>query len=308
MVEIPKFHEFMTPLLLVLRENGEMYRNDAFDATIEKVGLTEEQKSVIRESTNRSVARERVGWASSYLKQAGGIIRPKRGYMYLGPNADDFLSLGRLLTVADIKKTKEWQAIHNARQASKNEDIYDSPNDQENDTPQDLIDKGIKRLNSQLIGDLIDNFKNIDPASFESLVLKVLAAMGYGGGDERRIQGVPRGPDGGIDGKINEDKLGLDQIYIQAKRYSDNSVSRPTIQSFVGAMTGGGCRKGVFVTSSSFTSEAIEFAKGLRDQRLILIDGVDLAKLMIEHSVGVQVKEVIKVSKIDQDFFSDDES
>ena len=131
---------------------------------------------------------------------------------------------------------------------------------------------------------------------------------GYGGGDDRRIQGVPRGPDGGIDGKINEDKLGLDQIYIQAKRYSDNSVGRPTIQSFVGAMTGGGCRKGVFVTSSSFTSEAIEFAKGLRDQRLILIDGVDLAKLMIEHSVGVQVKEVIKVSKIDQDFFSDDES
>ena len=153
MVEIPKFHEFMTPLLLVLKENGEMYRNDAFDATIEKVGLTDEQKAVIRESTGRSVARERVGWASSYLKQAGGLIRPKRGYMCLGPNADDFLSLERLLTVADIKKTKEWQAIHNARQASKNEDIYDSANEQENDTPQDLIDKGIKRLNSQLIGD-----------------------------------------------------------------------------------------------------------------------------------------------------------
>ena len=132
--------------------------------------------------------------------------------------------------------------------------------------------------------------------------------MGYGGGDERRIQGVPRGPDGGIDGKINEDKLGLDQIYIQAKRYSDGSVGRPIIQSFVGAMTGGGCRKGVFVTSSRFTSEAIEFAKRLSDQRLILIDGVDLAELMIEHSVGVQVKEVIKVSKIDQDFFIDDES
>ena len=113
-----------------------------------------------------------------------------------------------------------------------------------------------------------------------------------------------------VDGRLVLEKtpLVLDQIYIQAKRYSDNSVGRPTIQSFVGAMTGGGFRKGVFVTSSSFTSEAIEFAKGRRDQRLILIDGVDLAKLMIEHSVGVQVKEVIKVSKIDQDFFSDDES
>ena len=98
-----------------------------------------------------------------------------------------------------------------------------------------------------------------------------------------------------IDSKINEDKLGLDQIYIQAKRYSDNSVGRPTTQSFVDAMTGGECRKGVFVTSGSFTSKAIAFAKGLRDQRLILIKGVDLAKLIIEHSVGVQVKEVIKV-------------
>ena len=141
------------------------------------------------------------------------------------------------------------------------------------------------------------------PAAFEGLVLQVLAKMGYGGGDAKQIQGVPRGPDGGIDGKINEDKLGLDQIYIQAKRYSENSVGRPTIQSFVGAMSGGGCKKGVFVTSSTFTSEAKSFATGLTDVRLVLIDGVGLAKLMIEHCVGVQVKETIRVAKIDQDFF-----
>ena len=114
---------------------------------------------------------------------------------------------------------------------------------------------------------------------------------------------MPRGPDGGIDGKINEDKLGLDQIYIQAKRYSENSVGRPTIQSFVGAMSGGGCKKGVFVTSSTFTSDAKSFSDGLTDVRLVLIDGVRLAKLMIEHCVGVQVKETIQVAKIDQDFF-----
>ena len=128
--------------------------------------------------------------------------------------------------------------------------------------------------------------------------------MGYGGGDTRQIQGVPRGPDGGIDGKINEDKLGLDQIYIQAKRYSESSVGRQKIQSFVCAMTGGGCKKGVFVTSSTFTADAKSFAEGLIDQRLVLIDGVGLAKLMIEHCVGVQVKETIQVAKIDQDSFS----
>ena len=162
-------------------------------------------------------------------------------------------------------------------------------------------------MQSELIDEILLLIKTISPASFESLILKVLAKMGYGGGDAKRIQGVPRGPDGGIDGIIDEDKLGLDQIYIQAKRYSENSVGRPTVQSFIGAMTGGGCRKGVFVTSSTFTSEAKKFAEGLNDVRLVLIDGVDLAKLMIEHSVGVQVKETIKVAKIDQDFFSGDE-
>ena len=166
-----------------------------------------------------------------------------------------------------------------------------------------MIDKGIKRLKSQLIDDLLEQVKGISPAAFEGLVLQVLAKMGYGGGDTKQIQGVPRGPDGGIDGKINEDKLGLDQIYIQAKRYSENSVGRPTIQSFVGAMSGGGCKKGVFVTSSTFTSDAKSFSDGLTDVRLVLIDGVRLAKLMIEHCVGVQVKETIQVAKIDQDFF-----
>ena len=128
-----------------------------------------------------------------------------------------------------------------------------------------------------------------------------------GGGDFTQIKGVPRGPDGGIDGTINEDKLGLDQIYIQAKRYSENKVRRPTIDSFVGAMIRGGCKKGVFVTTSTFTSDAFEAPKELKDQKLVLIDGIRFAKLMIEYSVGVQVKETIKVSKLDQDFFALDD-
>ena len=137
--------------------------------------------------------------------------------------------------------------------------------------------------------------------------MQVLAKMGYGGGDEKRIKGVSPGPDGGIDGTIDEDKLGLDQIYIQAKRYSENTVGRPKIQGFLGAMTGGGCKKGVFVTSSTFTNDAKRFAENLSDVRLVLIDGVALAELMIEYCVGVQVKETIQVAKIDQDFFSGEE-
>ena len=296
----------MRPLLEVLVENGEMHRHDAVAATIKKVGLTEEQKSICHETNGKFIAQERVGWASSYLSQAGCLERPKRGYMAPGKNAKAFLDLNRPIKVADVKATNEWKALRAAKIQAGNNEI-DSSHDLEDETPQDLINKGVKILQSELIDEILLQIKTISPASFESLILKVLAKMGYGGGDAKRIQGVPRGPDGGIDGIIDEDKLGLDQIYIQAKRYSENSVGRPTVQSFIGAMTGGGCRKGVFVTSSTFTSEAKKFAEGLNDVRLVLIDGVDLAKLMIEHSVGVQVKETIKVAKIDQDFFSGDE-
>ncbi len=298
----------MKPLLEVLKEYGEMPRQEAIDAVVEKVGLSEEQLSVLNEGNGKSKARGRVGWASSYLRVAGALDGPRRGYFALGKNAEKLLNLNRHLTQADLKQIPEYLE-HQKRKAERrlliNEDIEND--DLNDDTPQDLIDRGIKRLRSQLIDDLLEQVKTISPASFESLILQVLAQMGYGGGDAKRIQGVPRGPDGGIDGTIDEDKLGLDQIYIQAKRYSDNSVGRPTVQSFLGAMTGGGCKKGVFVTSSTFTFEAKKFAQGLTDVRLVLIDGVDLAKLMIEHCVGVQVKETIQVARLDQDFFSGDD-
>ena len=298
----------MKPLLEVLKENGEMPRQEAIDAVVDKVGLSEEQLSVLNEGNGKSKARGRVGWASSYLRVAGALDGPRRGYFALGKNAEKLLDLNRHITQADLKQIPEYLE-HHKRKAERrlliNEDIEND--DLNDDTPQDLIDRGIKRLRSQLIDDLLEQVKTISPASFESLILQVLAQMGYGGGDAKRIQGVPRGPDGGIDGTIDEDKLGLDQIYIQAKRYSDNSVGRPTVQSFLGAMTGGGCKKGVFVTSSTFTSEAKKFAQGLTDVRLVLIDGVDLAKLMIEHCVGVQVKETIQVARLDQDFFSGDD-
>jgi restriction system protein len=304
-IDIPKWHEFMKPLLEVLKENGEMSRQEAVEAVVQKVGLTPEQLAEVQVSDSKSKARARVGWASSYLRVAGALSGPRRGYFALGPNAETLLNLGRPIKRADLTGFKEWMEheANKAQQSIANSESEET-NDLDDDTPEDLIDRGIKRLRTQLISDLLEQVKGITPAAFEGLVLQVLAKMGYGGGDVKQIQGVPRGPDGGIDGKINEDKLGLDQIYIQAKRYSENSVGRPTIQSFVGAMSGGGCKKGVFVTSSTFTSEAKSFAVGLTDVRLVLIDGVRLAKLMIEHCVGVQVKETIQVAKIDQDFFS----
>ena len=298
----------MRPLLEVLRENGEMYRHDAIDAVVKKMNLTQDQLAEKQISNGRSIAKGRVGWASSYLRVAGALIGPRRSYFALGPNAEKLLSLNRQLTENDLLVFKEYQD-HQERKIinrGKNNEVaeVDQIND---DTPQDLIDRGIKRIREQLIDELLDQIKNISPSAFENLILQVLAKMGYGGGDEKRIKGVSPGPDGGIDGTIDEDKLGLDQIYIQAKRYSENTVGRPKIQGFLGAMTGGGCKKGVFVTSSTFTNDAKRFAENLSDVRLVLIDGVALAELMIEYCVGVQIKETIQVAKIDQDFFCGEE-
>ena len=308
MIDLPKFNEFFTPILQVVSKTGEINAHKAVDLVIKNVGLNEEQLSLKQESNGRPLAKNRVHWACSYLYKAGGLTRPKRGFIDVGVNTNHFLNLKRPVDLKDIRSTNEWKKYEEEKAnriligTNNSANIYSG-----DETPEDLIDKGKSLLELNLIDELIDNMKSISPADFEELILKLLAKMGYGGGDQRRIRGVPRGPDGGIDGTIDEDRLGLSQIYIQAKRFSENSVGRPTVQSFIGAMTGGGCRKGVFVTSSTFTSEAKKFAEGLNDVRLVLIDGFDLAKLMIEHSVGVQVKETIRVAKIDQDFFNGDE-
>ena len=308
MIDLPKFNEFFTPILQIVSETGEINAHEAVDLVIKKVGLNEEQLSLKQESNGRPLAKNRVHWACSYLYKAGGLTRPKRGFIDVGANTNQLLNLKRPVDLRDIRSTKEWKKYEEEKANRILIDTNNSANIYSGDeTPEDLIDKGKSLLELNLIDELIDNMKSISPADFEELILKLLAKMGYGGGDSRRIRGVPRGPDGGIDGTIDEDRLGLSQIYIQAKRFSENSVGRPTVQSFIGAMTGGGCRKGVFVTSSTFTSEAKKFSEGLNDVRLVLIDGFDLAKLMIEHSVGVQVKETIRVAKIDQDFFSGDE-
>jgi len=305
MIEIPKWHQFMRPLLEVLQERGELSRNVAIDDVVKKADLTDEQMAVSQESNGKSTARGRISWASSYLRMAGALSDPKRGYFDLGPNASSLLALGRPIKRADLTGFKEWQE-HQAAKQAKSQLPSDATSDinTEDSTPEDLIEAGVKQIKEQLVSDLLDQMKEMDPHDFEGLVLDVLAAMGYGGGSRQAMQGVPRGPDGGIDGKINEDKLGLDQIYMQAKRYSENSVSSEKVQAFVGAMTSGGCRKGVFVTTSKFTADAVRFASSIRDPRLVLVDGDKLANLMIQHGVGIQTKEVIKISKIDLDFFS----
>ena len=293
----------MRPLLEVLKEKGELTRQQAYTEVIAHTGMTAEQVAVPQSSNGQSVIKNRIGWASSYLSQANALLRPHRGTMTFGPNGQKLLDLNRSIKPSDLREIPEWKALEDARNNKSNQKTTSEELSPEESSPDDLIEQGYSQLKSDLISELLENIVKMDPSDFETLVLKLLAALGYGGGNFQSMQGVPRGPDGGIDGRINEDQLGLDQIYIQAKRYTENSIGRPTVQSFIGAMTGGSCRKGVFVTSSTFTAEAKAYANDLRDMKLILIDGKKLAELMIQHEVGVQVKSTYRISKVDHDFF-----
>ncbi|MDB4364638.1 restriction endonuclease [Akkermansiaceae bacterium] len=293
----------MRPLLEVLKEKGELTRQQAYTEVIAHTGMTAEQVAVPHSSNGKSIVKGRIGWASSYLSQANALLRPHRGTMTFGPNGQKLLDLNRSIKPSDLREIPEWKALEDARNNKSNRKTTSEELSPEESSPDDLIEQGYSQLKSDLISELLENIVKMDPSDFETLVLKLLAALGYGGGNFQSMQGVPRGPDGGIDGRINEDQLGLDQIYIQAKRYTENSIGRPTVQSFIGAMTGGGCRKGVFVTSSTFTAEAKAYANDLRDMKLVLIDGKKLAELMIQHEVGVQVKSTYRISKVDHDFF-----
>ena len=293
----------MRPLLEVLKEKGELTRQQAYTEVIAHTGMTAEQVAVPHSSNGKSIVKGRIGWASSYLSQANALLRPHRGTMTFGPNGQKLLDLNRSIKPSDLREIPEWKALEDARNNKSNQKTTSEELSPEESSPDDLIEQGYSQLKSDLISELLETIVKMDPSDFETLVLKLLAALGYGGGNFQSMQGVPRGPDGGIDGRINEDQLGLDQIYIQAKRYTENSIGRPTVQSFIGAMTGGGCRKGVFVTSSTFTAEAKAYANDLRDMKLVLIDGKQLAELMIQHEVGVQVKSTYRISKVDHDFF-----
>lgn len=309
MSEIPTMNDFLLPLLQVLDEHAPVTQSRLCDIAIDKQGLSEAQKQEVYETSGKLIAKNRAGWAAVDLKLAGAIRKREDGRLELGDNARELLAKGEPFTRGELTKFPEWQQYQEdsrARAAQKRQEAV-SPETSPSPatTPEDMIEAAFRQLDEVLVEDLLELIRAMPPEAFERLVLQVLAALGYGGGDPSAIQGVPRGPDGGIDGKIKEDKLGLDQIYVQAKRYSGNSVGAPAVREFVGVMTTEGCRKGVFVTSSEFTKDAQEVAERQTDNRLSLIDGPALAQLMITHGVGVQVANTYKVNKVDRDFFGE---
>ena len=292
-IEIPKFHETFNPILDVLSNGQTIHTREMQRLVIEKYYATLPNELLSEKTKSGEILiNNRIAWGKSYSKKGGYIVYPERGNVKItekGLNHKSTLSL---------KDIEEDSNILNFYREENSKSIIEKGDDIkiQNSSPQDLIDEGFTQIEAEVKNDLLEKLKTIDPYYFEKVILILLKKMGYGNFIE-----TSKSSDGGIDGIINEDKLGLDKIYIQAKRFNENKVREKDIRNFIGAMSGD-TNKGVFVTTSIFDKGAIEKAKNAH-HKIILLDGIKLVDLMHEFSVGVQLKSVYEVKQLDEDFF-----
>ena len=304
---IPDYQTLMLPVLKLASDGKEHKFSQAVEELANEFRLTTEERNELLPSGSQAVFNNRVGWARSYLKQAGLLASPKRGIFTITPKGTDLLSTNPTrINASTLEKYPEFIEFRNRKKdKSENESETVPSFEQESTlTPEDALASAYNKLSSALESEILSSVKEASPSFFERLVVDLLVKMGYGGNRHDAGRALGKSGDGGIDGIINEDRLGLDVIYIQAKRW-EGVVGRPEIQKFAGALQGQRARKGVFITTSSFTKEAKEYASVI-DSKIILIDGENLSKLMAEHNVGVSIVGQYEVKKLDSDYFDNE--
>lgn len=298
---IPDFQTLMLPLLRHLADGAEHDNQDTADTLASQFNLTDAERTQLLPRGKQAVFRNRVAWAKARFKQAGLIWSPQRGVYQITDRGRE--TLANNPTRIDLKFLDQLQGHREFRASVKPEsepeiEITDQVDEM---TPEEHIALGYQQIREELAADLVRRIKECPPDFFEQLVVDLLLAMGYGGSRLDAGKAVGRSGDGGIDGIIKEDRLGLDAIYIQAKRW-ENAVGRPEIQKFAGALQGQRARKGILITTSSFTKEARGFVSAI-DNKIILIDGQMLAGLMIDYGIGVAEVETYVVRRVDSDYF-----
>jgi len=307
LVAIPDYQTLMLPVLKLAADREEHKFSQAVEQLGNTFALTAEEKRELLPSGSQAVFNNRVGWARSYLKQAGLLSSSKRGFFSITQKGLELLSKKpEKINIALLEEYPEFVSFRN-RKKDKNESISstEKPNGSDsNQTPEDALATAYNKLRTALESEILYSVKEASPSFFERIVIDLLVEMGYGGNRQDAGRALGKSGDEGIDGTINEDRLGLDVIYIQAKRW-EGSVGRPEIQKFAGALQGQCARKGVFITTSSFTKEAREYASRI-ESKLILIDGIYLSNLMAEHNVGVSTIGHYEVKKLDSDYFMED--
>jgi restriction system protein len=301
---IPDYQTIMLPLLRFLKDGKEHNIGEVVDALAEEFDLSDDERQQLLGSGQQTVIRNRAGWARTYLKKADLIASTRRGFFRITERGQSVLKSGpERVDVRFLERFPEFVAFRELRH-DRPEEPQVPPIPPSDATPEEALDAAYQRLRLDLEADLLEQVKSASPSFFERLVVELLVRMGYGGTLRDAGQAVGKSGDGGIDGIIKEDRLGLDVIYIQAKRW-DSTVGRPEIQKFAGALQGHRARKGVFITTSSFSSDALDFASRI-DSKIVLMDGSALAKHMIDHNVGVSASRSYEVKKIDSDYFNEE--
>jgi restriction system protein len=300
--EMPTWDGFLLPVLQVLRGGETLQAREVQDLVANHVGLSDAQRDEVLESGQRRF-RNRIGWATSSLARAGALARPRRGsYTITDVGRRLLTEHPHRLNEVDLRQIPAYRDHVPVRRSNVASTSVEETASSSTLDPVEQIDAGISRLRAEVAAQLLERLRAGSPDFLEKSVLDVLVAMGYGG-VEQRARRIGGSGDGGVDGIINQDALGLARIYVQAKRYAaDNIVGRPQVQGFVGALHGHQANQGIFITTSSFSREAIDYARTV-NASVILIDGERLTNLMIDRGVGVQTVQTYTIVKLDEDYF-----
>jgi restriction system protein len=302
---IPTYEQIMLPLLKMLEDKKEHSLQEAEDYLSEQFNLSEKEKREFLPSGTQPIFRNRLGWARTYMKKAGLLRSTKRAHFQISeeglrllkenPHEINSQFLSRypdFVEFKSIKKIKDSHEIDNHEQ---------QPNIQSSKTPEEVLEDAFQKLRSELAKELLDTIKSCSPSFFEKLVVDLIIKMGYGGSRKDAGQALGKSGDGGIDGIVKEDKLGLDTIYLQAKKW-ENTVPLKEIRDFTGALASKKARKGIFISTSNFPHSVYDFVKQV-EYKIVLIDGELLANLMIENNVGLSTVNEYHVKRIDTDYF-----
>jgi restriction system protein len=300
---IPTFQVLMLPLLKYASDCQEHSLREAIETLGNELNLTHEERKELLPSGQQSIFENRVGWARTYLKKSGLLEYPRRGYFQITERGLQVLKDSPSeINVKFLMQFSEYVEFTATRKENNPSEI--ELTNTLNKTPQESIELGYQTIRKDLEIELLKRLKSCSADFFERLVVDLLVKMGYGGSRRDAGKAIGKSGDAGIDGIIKEDKLGLDIVYIQAKKWDTTVVGRPEIQKFVGALHGQRARKGVFITTSTFSSEAKEYV-AMIESKIVLIDGQDLAQLMIDNNVGVSIIATYEIKKIDSDYFTE---
>ncbi len=299
---IPDYQSLMLPLLTLASDGHEHAYREAINTLATQFQLTAEERRELLPSGKQPIFDNRVGWAKTYLAKAGLLEIPRRAYFQIS-------NIGREVLATNPDKInaaflRQYESFREFTAPNTPEtQIAENVNTQGDITPDEQIDQAWQQLNQTLADEILENIRKASPVFFEQLVVDLMLAIGYGGSRKEAGQATQATSDDGIDGIIKEDRLGLDTIYLQAKRWQ-NIVHRPEIDKFIGSLTRNRARKGVFITTSDYSIGAREAVNNL-DIKVVLLDGKQLAQLMIEHNLGVTRKEIYEVKHLDSDYFTD---